>query len=172
MILQSSHPLWQLWDLVKAQKENRNNNNRYNKQPFHQCIICNGRHLERNCIHRGDDWKPKWIIKNAVKYNAMHPTDKPNQEIVNADPPLRQAKRRYQANAAIIENEEVQQLDYDEQSTNNEEVADDLVMETEDHQTDEISPSAGMATKNPQDTKDNRFVVFEDSSSSNGEEEY
>ena len=46
--------------------------------------------METNCIHRGEECKPKWIIKNAVKNNAMHPNKKLNQEIVDADPPLRQ----------------------------------------------------------------------------------
>ena len=55
---------------------------------FHKCIICHGSHPEINCIHRGDNLKPKWIIKNAVKYNATHPAEKPNPDIVNADPPL------------------------------------------------------------------------------------
>ena len=62
--------------------------------------------METNCIHRGDKWKPKWIIKNALKYNDMHPDKKPNQDIVNSDPPLCQATWRYQASAAIIENKE------------------------------------------------------------------
>ena len=77
-----------------TQAQYRNNRNtQYNKnKTFHQCIICNERHMETNFIHCGEEWKPKWIIKNTVKYNATHPNNKPNQDIVNADPPLRQSK--------------------------------------------------------------------------------
>ena len=57
-------------------------------------------------------------------------------------------------------------------SLNDDEVADDLILDTDPPQIEEILPSAGMANKNYQDLKDNRFALFEDSSSSNGEEEF
>ena len=60
--------------------------------------------METNCIHQGEEWKPKWIIKNAVKYNATHPNNKPNQDIVNADPPMLQAKTKFKTNVAIVYN--------------------------------------------------------------------
>ena len=151
----------------------RNNTQFRSKQNFHKCIICFGRHQEVNCIHCGDDWKPKWIIKNAVKYNATHPTQKTNPDIVNADPPLVRATNKYQTNAAIIENEnDIDYIQNDTNSINEEEVADDLILETDPSQIEEILPSAGMANKNYQELKDNRFALFEDSSSSNGEEEF
>ena len=146
----------------------KNRNTRYNKnRSFHQCIICNGRHLESNCIHRGEEWKPKWIIKNAVKYNATHPDDKPNPDIVNADPPLRPAKTQYKANAAIIDD-----VEQEHQSMDEDEVADEFFLDTEETYNDNILPTAGMANLNTSSVNNNQFALLEASSDSSGEEEY
>ena len=103
----------------------------------------------------------------------MHPDKKPNQDIVNADLPLRQATRRYQANVAIIENEESHdQPEHEEPNFKDEEVSDDLFVDTEKIQSDEITPSTGMENVNSSAPTNNWFSMFEASSSSNGEEEY
>ena len=62
---------------------------RYNK-----CQICNtyhpfGPNPELRCPIRGEAWIPDWQRKAAAKYNATHPSEKPDPDFITAPPPVR-----------------------------------------------------------------------------------
>ena len=129
--------------------------------------------METNCIHLSEEWKPKWIIKNSVEYNATHPDDKPNQYIVNADTPLLPAKTQYKTNADIVEKEDdYETLEQENQHFEEDEVADDLIVDTEDIYQDVITPKAGMTNVNSSTLTNNLFSMLEESSESSLEDEY
>ena len=56
-----------------------------------RCPVCYMRHDPIRCWMRGEEFKPMWLRRNIVKYNALHKDDKPDPKLINAEPPLRQA---------------------------------------------------------------------------------
>lgn len=55
----------------------------------YQCDICFGPHPSEKCWLRGDQFAPKWLLRNRTKYIATHPEVKPDPDVINGDPPLR-----------------------------------------------------------------------------------
>ena len=76
---------------------------------FHRrtaCTICNESHHETECPHRGAEWRPKWLVQNVTKYNAIH-KDQPHKKIIEVDPPLRypNIKNHKSHSKAVIDHE-------------------------------------------------------------------
>ena len=46
------------------------------------------RHKPEHSWPRGKKWRPKWLVQSAAKYNTVHTNNKPDPEVINADPPL------------------------------------------------------------------------------------
>ena len=83
---------------------------------YNRCSICNQFHPtgpdpELRCPARGPNWIQDWKLKAAAKYNAMHPNDKPNPEIIQAPPPVRSGTTKPTLKQACLPIEESDQSD-------------------------------------------------------------
>jgi len=66
------------------------------------CPVCFQRHSVLHCYSRGVDHQPKWLQRNAAKYNALHKdADQVEESFKNQPPPLRYSTVSAQANKSV-----------------------------------------------------------------------
>ena len=131
-----------------------------------QCTICHEYHHETKCPHRGPEWKPKWLIQNVTKYNAIH-KDQPNKNLIEADPPLRYPNTKtFQSQAKGVKDDkgEVDDSNVDPERSSEEDNSNfyDTVQDEEDD--NEHTIITGMASA--------RSVSFHKDNDSDGSIEY